>query len=105
MEGQNSKQRMKNMKMHCGVVLSQFSQMNEINNSSLVKTYSKGYGLSIQSKPRFPTIWNLQILFNYINIHTATTPEDIQHIAMSMIVYFCADRMKELVFYETIGDD
>ncbi|KAA6315306.1 MAG: hypothetical protein EZS28_055441, partial [Streblomastix strix] len=54
--GPKLQQRMKNMKIHCGVVLSQFSQMNDINNSSLVKTYSKGQGLSIQSKPRFPTI-------------------------------------------------
>ncbi|KAA6353211.1 MAG: hypothetical protein EZS28_051262, partial [Streblomastix strix] len=96
--GPKLQQRMKNMKMHCGVVLSQFSLMNNINNSSLVKTYSKGQGLSIQSKPRFPTIWNLQILFNYINTQTPTTPEEIQQTAMAMIVAFCAARMTELVF-------
>ncbi|KAA6384133.1 MAG: hypothetical protein EZS28_020344, partial [Streblomastix strix] len=54
--GSKLQQRMKNMKMHCGVVLRQISQMNDINNSSLVKTYSKGQGLSIQSNPRFPTV-------------------------------------------------
>ncbi|KAA6382784.1 MAG: hypothetical protein EZS28_021690 [Streblomastix strix] len=96
--GPKLQQRMKNMKMHCGVVLSQFSHMNDINNSSLVKTYSKGQGLSIQSKPRFPTIWNLQILFNYINTQTPTTPEEIQQTAIAMIVAFCAARMTELVF-------
>ncbi|KAA6365962.1 MAG: hypothetical protein EZS28_038512 [Streblomastix strix] len=79
--GPKLQQRMKNMKMHCGVVLSQFSQMNDFNNSSSVKTYSKGQGLSIQSKPRFPTIWNLQILFNYINIHTPT----IRHTMMTRL--------------------
>ncbi|KAA6404120.1 MAG: hypothetical protein EZS28_000348 [Streblomastix strix] len=88
--GPKFQQRMKNMKMHCGVMLSQFSQMNNINNSSLVKTNSKGQRLSIQSKPRFPTIQNLQILFNYINTHAPTTPEDIQQTAMAMIVAFCA---------------
>ncbi|KAA6404257.1 MAG: hypothetical protein EZS28_000215 [Streblomastix strix] len=96
--GPKLQKRMKNMKMHCGVVLSQFSQMNDINNSSLVKTYYKGQVLSIQSQPRFPTIWNLQILFSYINTQTPTTSEEIQQIAMAMIVAFCAARMTELVF-------
>ncbi|KAA6380789.1 MAG: putative Transposon Tf2-6 polyprotein [Streblomastix strix] len=96
--GPKFQQRMKNMKMHCGFVLSQFSQMNDINNSSLVKTYSKGQGLSIQSKPRFPTIWNLQILFYYNNTQTPANPEEIQQTAMAIIVAFCAVRMTELVF-------
>ncbi|KAA6380259.1 MAG: putative reverse transcriptase [Streblomastix strix] len=96
--GQKLQQRKKKMKMYCGDVLSQFSQMNDINNSSLVKTYSKGQGLLIQSKLRFPTICNLQILFNYINTQTSTTPEEIYQIAMAMIVAFYAARMTELVF-------
>ncbi|KAA6394373.1 MAG: hypothetical protein EZS28_010104, partial [Streblomastix strix] len=54
--GPKLQKRMKNMKLHCGVVLSLFSQTNDINNSSLVKTYSKGQDLSIQSKPRIPTM-------------------------------------------------
>ncbi|KAA6319414.1 MAG: hypothetical protein EZS28_054821, partial [Streblomastix strix] len=40
--GPKLQKRMKNMKMLCGVVLSQFSQMNDVNNSPLIKTFSKG---------------------------------------------------------------
>ncbi|KAA6362598.1 MAG: hypothetical protein EZS28_041875, partial [Streblomastix strix] len=89
--------RMKDMKMHCGIVLSQFSQMNDVNNSPLIKTFSKGEGLHIQSKPRYLTIWNIQILFNYINTHCPLTSEEIQQTTMAMIVAFCAAIMTELV--------
>ncbi|KAA6311912.1 MAG: hypothetical protein EZS28_056027, partial [Streblomastix strix] len=88
---------MKNMKMHCGVVLSQFSHKNDVNNSLLIKTFSNSERLQIQSKPRYPTIWNLQILFNYINTHQPLTSEEIQQTALAMIVAFCAARMTELV--------
>ncbi|KAA6398721.1 MAG: hypothetical protein EZS28_005753 [Streblomastix strix] len=44
--------RIKNMLMHCEVVVSQFSQMNAVNDSHLIKTFSKGNELAdvVQSK-------------------------------------------------------
>ncbi|KAA6356463.1 MAG: hypothetical protein EZS28_048010, partial [Streblomastix strix] len=95
--GPKLQKRMKNMKMHCRVVLYQFSQKNGVNNFPLIKTFSQGQGLQIQSKARYPTIWNLQILFNYINTHQPLTSEEIQQTAMAMIVACCAARMTELV--------
>ncbi|KAA6367045.1 MAG: hypothetical protein EZS28_037427, partial [Streblomastix strix] len=95
--GPKLQKRMKNMKMHHGVVLSQFSQMNDENNSLLIKTFSKGEGLHIYSKPMYPIIWNLQILFSYINTHQSSTLEEILQTAMTMIVAFCATRLTEFV--------
>ncbi|KAA6397703.1 MAG: hypothetical protein EZS28_006775 [Streblomastix strix] len=89
--------RMKTMKMHYGIVLCKFSQLKDVNNFPFINTFSKGEGLQIQSKSRYPTIWNLQILFNYINTHQPLTSVEIPQTAMAMIVAFCAARMIEFV--------
>ncbi|KAA6367273.1 MAG: hypothetical protein EZS28_037199, partial [Streblomastix strix] len=94
--GPKIQNRIKNMKMHCGVVLSQFSQINDMNNFPIIKTFSKDEGLQTQSKPRYTTIWNLQILFNYINANLPLISEEIQQTATTMIVAFCAARKTEL---------
>ncbi|KAA6382450.1 MAG: hypothetical protein EZS28_022022, partial [Streblomastix strix] len=95
--GVKYKSKIKSLRTHACVVLSQFSQMPDISHSPLILTFSKGLGIQTIPKAKYPTTWNLQILFDYIQTTKFSKIEEKQQVAMALVVAFSAARMTELV--------
>ncbi|KAA6365575.1 MAG: hypothetical protein EZS28_038899 [Streblomastix strix] len=95
--GVKYKSKIKSLRTHGCVVLSQFSQMLDISHSPLILAFSKGLGIQTIPKAKYPTTWNFQILFDYIQTTKFSKIEEKQQVAMALVVAFSAARMTELV--------
>ncbi|KAA6360625.1 MAG: hypothetical protein EZS28_043848, partial [Streblomastix strix] len=95
--GVKYKSKIKSLRTHGFVVLSQFSRMPDISHSPLIVAFSKGLGMQTIPKAKNPTTWNLQILFDYIQTTKFCKIEEKQQVAMALVVAFSAARMTQLV--------
>ncbi|KAA6387789.1 MAG: hypothetical protein EZS28_016682 [Streblomastix strix] len=84
------------MKTHAGVAFSMFSDVNNINQYPVVQAIVKGLGLERQTKSKYNSVRNLNLLTKFIMRSSLGTARDLMRRTMGLIVAFLATRMVEL---------
>ncbi|KAA6404221.1 MAG: hypothetical protein EZS28_000241 [Streblomastix strix] len=70
--------------------------MKEVANSPLIKFFVKEYQLNYETEPKYETIWEIFVLFNFVNKWKSHSNSDVQVKAIALLVAFSAVRMTEL---------
>ncbi|KAA6382584.1 MAG: hypothetical protein EZS28_021889 [Streblomastix strix] len=94
--GKKRKSKLLLLKTHMNSTLTQFSNMPNISDSPLIKSFIRCINLNTDSKARYNVIWDIDILFKYIKSTIFVTSQEKQLLTMTLLICFSAARMTEL---------
>ncbi|KAA6373434.1 MAG: hypothetical protein EZS28_031040 [Streblomastix strix] len=89
-------QYLRKLKMHGVIALVMLPNTEEIGKHPLVNAAAKKFELAIQSKSKYTTIWDLDILLVHIVKQKQASDDQLMDRTMAIFVAFTAARMTEL---------
>ncbi|KAA6382519.1 MAG: hypothetical protein EZS28_021954 [Streblomastix strix] len=87
---------LRNSKMHGGIALVMFFDIDDVSKFPIVTSAAKKFELSIQSKSKYATMWDLDLLLSFIATQQEVIGRRLMDMIMALIVAFTAARMMEL---------
>ncbi|KAA6357614.1 MAG: hypothetical protein EZS28_046859 [Streblomastix strix] len=89
-------QDLRKLKMHGGIAFAMYFNAEDVSKSPIVTSTAKKFDLAIQSKQKYATLWDLDLLLSYVAAQYEVNGRRLMDLTMALFVAFTAARMTKL---------